>query len=190
MKLDDADADSDGNEDDKCSNEMLQKRLRTLTDEKEIKKLKRCDSKQISSLRAWLPKCSVTVLSKEFCRLLRNRVSAQQARERKKQYINDLEDQMKDKDKEIQKMSAKLQELSDENKTLSTDNRTLRRLIVTMRGQTPQSGQKTVPGASATRLGRPMRQDAPHGSAMPSSQPIRALQSEYSGDSHVHGTRV
>ena len=38
-----ADTDSDGQEDDhdKCSNEMLQKRLRTLTDEKEIKRLKR-----------------------------------------------------------------------------------------------------------------------------------------------------
>jgi hypothetical protein len=39
--LEEADADSDAQEDDKYSNEMLQKRLRTLTDEKEIKKLKR-----------------------------------------------------------------------------------------------------------------------------------------------------
>lgn len=42
VRLEDADADSDAQEDDKYSNEMLQKRLRTLTDEKEIKKLKRC----------------------------------------------------------------------------------------------------------------------------------------------------
>lgn len=133
-----ADTDSDGQEDDndKCSNEMLQKRLRTLTDEKEIKRLKR---------------------------LLRNRISAQTARERKKQYVNDLEDQMRDKDKEIAALSCQVQELS-------ADNSTLRRLIITMRGGVSKRSQKPAVLGSGSRMGRPVRQEAPHGMAVPGIQ--------------------
>jgi hypothetical protein len=40
-RLQDPDSDSDAHDDDKYSQEMLQKRLKTLTDEKEIKRLKR-----------------------------------------------------------------------------------------------------------------------------------------------------
>lgn len=123
------------------------------------------------------------------CRLLRNRVSAQQARERKKQYINDLEDQMKDKVKEIQLLTAKLQVCSDENQALSADNKTLRRLIVTMRGGAPHPSQKTAPGASASRMGRPLRQDVSHGNVA-RSLPAHAPAEQYSSDSRENCLKV
>lgn len=60
-------------------------------------------------------------------RLLRNRVSAQQARERKKRYITDLEQQLQDKESELDSVKLKMQDVT-------SDNMTLRRLITTMRG--------------------------------------------------------
>lgn len=117
--------------------------------------------------------------------MLRNRVSAQQARERKKQYINDLEDQMKDKDKEIEALNAKLQEIS-------ADNSTLRRLIVTMRG-TSQPVQKVAAGTSGSRMGRPLRQEVAPANEVPSSQlRTRAHQAEQhsSEGSQENGAQV
>lgn len=58
---------------------------------------------------------------------MRNRVSAQQARERKKRYINDLEQQLQDKESELSAVKTKMQDVT-------SDNMTLRRLITTMRG--------------------------------------------------------
>jgi regulator of replication initiation timing len=116
-----------------------------------------------------------------LCRLLRNRVSAQQARERKKQYISDLEDQMKGKDKQIEALNAKVHEVTEENKALAADNKTLRRLIVTMRG-TSQPAPKPAPGASASRMGRPLRQEASQGNAMPNIHP-QQVPEQFSSDS-------
>eukprot|EP00892_Ulva_mutabilis_P010573 jgi/Ulvmu1/7889/UM004_0120.1 len=100
----DVESETESYDEDKCNHEMLQKRLKSVTDEKEIKRLKR---------------------------LLRNRVSAQQARERKKQYINDLEQQLQDKESALVDVKSKLQDVT-------SDNMTLRRLITTMRGANTQ----------------------------------------------------
>lgn len=125
------------------------------------------------------------------CRLLRNRVSAQEARERKKRYINDLEDQMKDKDKEIQTLNTQLKKVTEENKSLASDNKTLRRLIVTMRGSS-QPMQRAAPGASASRMGRPVRVEGPHGTAATSGQPVpRGNEVEQnSSESRENATKV
>jgi hypothetical protein len=100
----------------------------------------------------------LTTLSPD-CRLLRNRVSAQQARERKKQYISDLEGQLDDKTKEIQALNSKMQEIL-------SDNSTLRRLIVTMRGLNSQKG--TAGQATVARVGRPVDR---HRNGISSSRP-------------------
>lgn len=73
--------------------------------------------------------CENYMPNKSKCsfRLLRNRVSAQQARERKKRYIHDLERQLEDKESELSAVKAKMQDVT-------SDNMTLRRLITTMRG--------------------------------------------------------
>ena len=57
------------------------------------------------------------------CRLLRNRVSAQQARERKKVYMNDLESRAK----ELQEMNFKLEEKIS---TLTNENTMLRKVFI------------------------------------------------------------
>lgn len=75
------------------------------------------------------------------CRLLRNRVSAQQARERKKQYVSELELKLQTKDDQITRLSAEL-------RRASTTNATLRRLIQTMR-----TGSATPAQPSVTRGG-------------------------------------
>ena len=51
-------------------------------------------------------------------RLLRNRVSAQQARERKKAYLNDLETRVKDLEKRNSELDERLSTLQNENQML------------------------------------------------------------------------
>lgn len=53
-----------------------------------------------------------------MCRLLRNRVSAQQARERKKAYLNDLEAKVKDLEKKNSELEERLSTLQNENQML------------------------------------------------------------------------
>nr|XP_029121233.1 transcription factor HY5 isoform X1 [Elaeis guineensis] len=55
---------------------------------------------------------------KRLKRLLRNRVSAQQARERKKAYLNDLEAKVKDLEKKNSEMEERLSTLQNENRML------------------------------------------------------------------------
>ncbi|PSR91830.1 Transcription factor like [Actinidia chinensis var. chinensis] len=59
---------------------------------------------------------------KRLKRLLRNRVSAQQARERKKAYLIDLEARVKDLEK-------KNSELEEKNSTLQKENQMLRQIL-------------------------------------------------------------
>lgn len=77
--------------------------------------------------------------------------------------MNDLEDQMRDKDKEIEALTCRLEEVT-------ADNSTLRRLIVTMRGGASKFNQKPAGIAAGSRMGRPLRQEAPHGMAVPGIQ--------------------
>ncbi|KAK4785104.1 hypothetical protein SAY86_001793 [Trapa natans] len=56
--------------------------------------------------------------SKRLKRLLRNRVSAQQARERKKVYLNDLEIRVKDLEKMNSELEERLSTLQNENQML------------------------------------------------------------------------
>lgn len=56
-------------------------------------------------------RCSVS-------RLLRNRVSAQQARERKKAYLSDLETRVKDLEKKNSELEERLSTLQNENQML------------------------------------------------------------------------
>ena len=51
-------------------------------------------------------------------RLLRNRVSAQQARERKKAYLIDLETRVKDLEKKNSELKERLSTLQNENQML------------------------------------------------------------------------
>lgn len=51
-------------------------------------------------------------------RLLRNRVSAQQARERKKAYLSDLETRVKDLEKRNSELDERLSTLQNENQML------------------------------------------------------------------------
>ncbi|XP_020080943.1 transcription factor HY5-like [Ananas comosus] len=55
---------------------------------------------------------------KRLKRLLRNRVSAQQARERKKAYLNDLEAKVKDLEKKNSELEERLSTLQNENQML------------------------------------------------------------------------
>ncbi|XP_010999342.1 PREDICTED: transcription factor HY5-like isoform X2 [Populus euphratica] len=65
-------------------------------------------------------------------RLLRNRVSAQQARERKKVYVNDLESRAK----ELQEMNTKLEEKIS---TLTNENTMLRKVLMNTRPKVDES---------------------------------------------------
>ncbi|GAB4854118.1 Transcription factor hy5 [Ancistrocladus abbreviatus] len=56
--------------------------------------------------------------SKRLKRLLRNRVSAQQARERKKAYLNELEVRVKDLEKRNSELEERLSTLQNENQML------------------------------------------------------------------------
>lgn len=64
---------------------------------------------------------NVTDWTSIYIRLLRNRVSAQQARERKKVYVNDLES----KERELQDKNSKLEEKIS---TLINENTMLRKV--------------------------------------------------------------
>ncbi|XP_043723252.1 transcription factor HY5-like [Telopea speciosissima] len=65
-------------------------------------------------------------------RLLRNRVSAQQARERKKIYVNDLES----KAKELQDMNS---EMEEKISTLTNENAMLRKVLMNTRPKVDES---------------------------------------------------
>lgn len=71
-----------------------------------------------------VPRSSLTSLIVEAIfvdfesRLLRNRVSAQQARERKKAYLNDLEVKVKDLEKKNLELEERLSTLQNENQML------------------------------------------------------------------------
>lgn len=54
----------------------------------------------------------------EIRRLLRNRVSAQQARERKKAYLTELETRVKDLEKKNSELEERLSTLQNENQML------------------------------------------------------------------------
>ncbi|XP_042497086.1 transcription factor HY5 [Macadamia integrifolia] len=56
--------------------------------------------------------------NKRLKRLLRNRVSAQQARERKKAYLNDLEERVKGLEKKNSELEERLSTLQNENQML------------------------------------------------------------------------
>ncbi|XVF47891.1 hypothetical protein PTKIN_Ptkin03bG0146600 [Pterospermum kingtungense] len=56
--------------------------------------------------------------NKRLKRLLRNRVSAQQARERKKAYLNELETRVKDLEKKNSELEERLSTLQNENQML------------------------------------------------------------------------
>ncbi|XP_068664079.1 transcription factor HY5-like isoform X2 [Aristolochia californica] len=71
---------------------------------------------------------------KRVKRLLRNRVSAQQARERKKVYVNDLES----KAKELQDRSS---ELEEKISTLINENAMLRKVIMNTRAKVDESAE-------------------------------------------------
>ncbi len=73
-----------------------------------------------------------------FCRLLRNRISAQQARERKKQHVSSLEDQ-------VAGQAARIEELAGRVRDLELQNATLRRLILTMRPESPAAPPLLTP---------------------------------------------
>lgn len=66
--------------------------------------------------------------ARKLRRLLRNRMSAQQARERKKVYVVNLEEQVKNQQKQISEMENKLRHYEMHNSTL-------RRIIQSMRGE-------------------------------------------------------
>ncbi|MBA0764361.1 hypothetical protein Gotri_013717 [Gossypium trilobum] len=56
--------------------------------------------------------------NKRLKRLLRNRVSAQQARERKKAYLNELETRVRDLEKKNSELEERLSTLHNENQML------------------------------------------------------------------------
>uniref|UniRef100_A0A1D1YT45 Transcription factor HY5 n=1 Tax=Anthurium amnicola TaxID=1678845 RepID=A0A1D1YT45_9ARAE len=70
---------------------------------------------------------------KRLKRLLRNRVSAQQARERKKAYLNDLEVKVKDLEKRNSELEERLSTLQKENQML---RQILKNTTVSRRGST------------------------------------------------------
>ncbi|XP_040376418.1 transcription factor HY5-like [Oryza brachyantha] len=78
---------------------------------------------------------------KRLKRLLRNRVSAQQARERKKAYLNDLEVKVKELEKKNSELEERFSTLQNENQML---RQILKNTTVSRRG----------PGSSATGEGQ------------------------------------
>ncbi|KAK2644375.1 hypothetical protein Ddye_019570 [Dipteronia dyeriana] len=70
-------------------------------------------------------------------RLLRNRVSAQQARERKKVYVNELESRAK----ELQDLNSKLEETIS---TLNNENTMLRKVLLSTRPKLDHTTSTTV----------------------------------------------
>lgn len=62
-----------------------------------------------------------------MCRLLRNRVSAQQARERKKSYVSTIEEKVHDQDSQLAQLRQRVQ-------TLERENGMLRQVIKNIKG--------------------------------------------------------
>ncbi|XXG80325.1 hypothetical protein AAC387_Pa09g1228 [Persea americana] len=79
-----------------------------------------------------LSKCKSEYIRRLDMRLLRNRVSAQQARERKKVYVNDLEL----KARELQDKNSKLEEKIS---TLTNENTMLRKVLMNTRPKVDES---------------------------------------------------
>ncbi|CAM8961265.1 unnamed protein product [Rhodiola kirilowii] len=75
--------------------------------------------------------------NKRLKRLLRNRVSAQQARERKKAYLNDLEMRLKELEKKNSELEEKLSTLQNENQML---RQILKNTTASRRGSKPDGG--------------------------------------------------
>jgi phage shock protein A len=69
------------------------------------------------------------------CRLLRNRVSAQQARERKKQFVTNLESKNK-------QMGEQVMQLQEQVKKLERENTMLRQVIKNMKAGNAETGYK------------------------------------------------
>ncbi|PNH07814.1 Transcription factor HY5 [Tetrabaena socialis] len=90
-------------------------------------------------------------------RLLRNRVSAQQARERKKQYVSSLEDQIREQQAHIGLLEGRVE-------AVEAQNEALRNIVRTMRGFTDAppaapaaaaAANGAVPGAAGRANGPP-----------------------------------
>ncbi|PWZ23564.1 Transcription factor HY5 [Zea mays] len=86
------------------------RRVRSHAD-KEHKRLKRLGGGDMHAIARHGPGC-------KWVRLLRNRVSAQQARERKKAYLTDLEVKVRDLEKKNSEMEERLSTLQNENQML------------------------------------------------------------------------
>ncbi|XP_042429286.1 transcription factor HY5-like isoform X3 [Zingiber officinale] len=82
---------------------------------------------------------------KRLKRLLRNRVSAQQARERKKAYLNDLEVKVKD-------LEARNSELEERMSTLQNENNMLRQGIKVVKWMKKRLQAPRQPGCGRRRL--------------------------------------
>ena len=72
-----------------------------------------------------------------LCRLLRNRVSAQQARERKKSYVQNLEQKARDQEQSLTEMEQRIIKLERENVMLRSvrEARLLWRCVTLLVGQ-------------------------------------------------------
>lgn len=79
--------------------------------------------------------------TKRLKRLLRNRVSAQQARERKKAYLSELEVRVKDLEKRNSELEEKLSTLQNENKML---RQILKNTTAGRRGGSSSNGDGSV----------------------------------------------
>ena len=91
--------------------------------------------------------------------MIRNRVSAQQARERKKQYVTDLELQLHRAEVHTKQALSKVA-------ALERDNATLRRIITTMRPQQPAAGE--------AETSNPQQMQSPQHPALRSRSPMAA----------------
>lgn len=101
------------------------------------------------------PETPLASYQQSQCRLLRNRVSAQQARERKKLYVSELESKLQEKDDQIT-------QLKNDVRRAAATNATLRRLIQTMKSgsatpvppaETPLTTPQPTPGSSTSQQG-------------------------------------
>lgn len=78
----------------------------------------RCSTKRHFCPCVWLVSGNTVILLLYLWRLLRNRVSAQQARERKKAYLGELEVRVKDLEKKNSELDERLSTLQNENNML------------------------------------------------------------------------
>ncbi|KAK9795192.1 hypothetical protein WJX73_001694 [Symbiochloris irregularis] len=120
---DNSDHDAPGSSDGDMHNQQrdeIEAKLATVEDEKEAKRLKR---------------------------LLRNRVSAQQARERKKSYVHTLEGKSMEQEEALSQLEARV-------KVLERENVMLRSVIKNMKGETdedPAAAQQQAPQNGAAQ---------------------------------------